>query len=111
MNFIPTPRWIVHERFSNPKIHGILHDVVQVLKWHPWHVLVEECRHHGKKIHTTASRVIINCITSYCLWFLVVLKGGGKFVHIPKEECLKELIVWLQKFIPPPTCFLAGWIV
>jgi hypothetical protein len=43
--------------------------------------------------------------------FLVVLKGCGKSIHILEEECLRELIVWLQKFIPPPTCFLVKWIV
>jgi hypothetical protein len=37
---------------------------------------------------------------------MAVLKGGSKSIHIPKKECLKELIVWLQEFIPPPTCFL-----
>jgi hypothetical protein len=26
--------------------------------------------------------------------FLVVLKGGGKSVHILEEECLRELIIW-----------------
>ncbi len=43
--------------------------------------------------------------------FLVVLKGGGKSVHILKEECLKELIMWLQEFIPPPLVFFVKWIV
>jgi hypothetical protein len=43
--------------------------------------------------------------------FLAVLKGGGKSIHISNEECLKELIMWLQEFVPPPTCFLAKWIV
>jgi hypothetical protein len=42
---------------------------------------------------------------------MAVLKGGGKSIHISKEECLRELIVWLQKFIPSPICFLAKWIV
>ncbi len=37
---------------------------------------------------------------------MAVLKGGSKSIHIPKKECLRELIVWLQEFIPPPTCFL-----
>jgi hypothetical protein len=55
MNLVPTPRWIMDEWFSNPKIHGILHDVIQVFTWHPWPVLVEGRRHHGRKIHTTAS--------------------------------------------------------
>jgi hypothetical protein len=38
------------------------------------------------------------------------LKGSGKSIHILEEECLKELIVWLQKFVPPPTCLLVKWI-
>jgi hypothetical protein len=38
------------------------------------------------------------------------MKGGGKFIHILEEEYLKELIMWLQVFIPPPICFLAKWI-
>ncbi len=42
---------------------------------------------------------------------MAVVKEGSKFVHILKEECLRELIVWIQKFIPPPTCFFAKWIV
>jgi hypothetical protein len=33
---------------------------------------------------------------------LAVLKGGGKFVHILEDECLRELIMWLQEFVPPP---------
>jgi hypothetical protein len=43
--------------------------------------------------------------------FLVVLKGGGKSIHILEEECLNELTMWLQEFIPPPICFHAEWIV
>ncbi len=43
--------------------------------------------------------------------FLAVLKGGSKSIHVLKEEFLKELIVWLQEFVPPPTCFLAKWII
>jgi hypothetical protein len=42
--------------------------------------------------------------------FLAVLKGGSKSVHILEEESLKEFIMWLQKFIPPPTCFLIEWV-
>jgi hypothetical protein len=42
---------------------------------------------------------------------MAVMKEGSKFVHISKEECLKELIVWIQEFIPPPICFFAEWIV
>jgi hypothetical protein len=40
-----------------------------------------------------------------------MLKGGDKSIHILKEECLRGLIGWLQKFDPPPTCFLVEWIV
>jgi hypothetical protein len=40
-----------------------------------------------------------------------MLKGGDKFVHILEEECFRELIVWPQEFVPPPTCFLAKWII
>jgi hypothetical protein len=42
---------------------------------------------------------------------MVMVKGGGKSVHILNEECLRELIGWLQEFDPPPTCFLVEWIV
>ncbi len=38
------------------------------------------------------------------------VKKGGKSVHILEEKCLKELIMWLQEFVPPPTCFLTKWI-
>jgi hypothetical protein len=45
MNFISTPRWIVDEWFSNPKIHGILQNVIQVLTFHPRHPLVKGHKH------------------------------------------------------------------
>jgi len=35
MNFILAPRWIMDEWFSNPRIHGILQNGIQVLAWHP----------------------------------------------------------------------------
>jgi len=35
MNLIPVPRWIMDEWFSNPKIHSILQNVIQVLTRHP----------------------------------------------------------------------------
>jgi hypothetical protein len=35
--------------FSNPLIHGILQNVIQVLTWHPQPPLVEGQKHHGKK--------------------------------------------------------------
>jgi hypothetical protein len=41
----------------------------------------------------------------------VVLKRSGKSIHILEEECLRGLMMWLQKFVPPPTCFLAEWII
>jgi len=55
MNFIPTPRWIVNEWFFNPIIHGILHNVMQVLPRHPWPLLAQGQSHHGKKIHATTN--------------------------------------------------------
>jgi hypothetical protein len=35
MNLIPTPRWIMDEWLFNPRIHGILKNVIQVLIGHP----------------------------------------------------------------------------
>jgi hypothetical protein len=44
MNYIPTLGWIVDEWFSNPIIHDILQNVIQVLTRHRWVVakLVED---------------------------------------------------------------------
>jgi hypothetical protein len=60
MNLILALGWIVDEWFSNPKIHGILQNVIQVLTWHPWPSFIKGQSHHGRKIHTTASQVITN---------------------------------------------------
>ncbi len=103
--------WIVNEWLSNPRIHGILQNLIQVLTWHPQLPLAKGQNHNGRKIHTTTSQVITNCYFILFTIFLVFLKGGNIFLHIPKEECLKELTMWLQKFVPPPTCFLVEWIV
>jgi hypothetical protein len=45
MNLISIPGWIVDEWFSNPKIHGILQNVIQVLTFHPRHPLIEGHKH------------------------------------------------------------------
>jgi hypothetical protein len=55
MNFIPTPRWIVDEWFSNPKIHGILQNVIQVFTLHPWPSFAKGPKHHGRKMHGITS--------------------------------------------------------
>jgi hypothetical protein len=60
MNFIPAPGWIVDEWFYDPKVHGILQNVIQVLTWHPRPSLVKGPKRHGRKIHATASWVITN---------------------------------------------------
>jgi hypothetical protein len=56
MNLILAPVWIVDEWLFNPKIHGILQNVIQVLAWHPWPPLAQGQSHHGSKIHITTSR-------------------------------------------------------
>jgi hypothetical protein len=43
------------EWFSNPKKHGILQNVIHVLTLHPQPSLAKGRRHHGRKIHATAS--------------------------------------------------------
>ncbi len=48
------------EWFYDPNVHGILQNVIQVLAWHPWPSLAEGPKHHERKIHTIASRAIIN---------------------------------------------------
>jgi hypothetical protein len=53
MNIIITLKWIVDEWLSNPKIHGILQNVIQVLIGHPWPLLAQGRSHHGSKIHAT----------------------------------------------------------
>jgi len=45
MNLIPTPRWIVDEWFSNPSIHRILQNVIQMFTWHPNPPLAKGPRH------------------------------------------------------------------
>jgi hypothetical protein len=55
MNLIPALKWIVDERFFDPNIRGILQNVIQVLTWHPWPLLVKGPIHHGRKIHAIAS--------------------------------------------------------
>jgi hypothetical protein len=63
-----------------------------------------------RRMQTSWKKNPCNCkLSNHCsllhidYGFLAFLKGGNK----SKEECLRELIVWLQEFIPPPTCFLA----
>jgi hypothetical protein len=60
MNLIPIPRWIVDELFLNPRIHGILQNIIRVLTLHPQPSPTEGCKHCGKKIHAIAIQVIIN---------------------------------------------------
>jgi hypothetical protein len=55
MNHILVLGWIVDEWFYDPKVHGILQNVIQVLTWHPRPSLVKEPKCHGRKIHATAS--------------------------------------------------------
>jgi hypothetical protein len=50
MNLILALGWIVDEWLSNPRIHGILQNVIQALTLHPWPSLAEGCKHHGRKI-------------------------------------------------------------
>jgi hypothetical protein len=56
MNLILAPRWIVDEWFFDPKIHGLLQNVIQVLIGHPWPPLASRQSHHGRKIHVITSR-------------------------------------------------------
>jgi hypothetical protein len=69
MNLIPVLGWIVDEWFSNPNVHGILQNVIQVLTWHPQPLLAKGPRHHGRKIQTIAGQIIIN----HYLIFLIVV--------------------------------------
>jgi hypothetical protein len=57
MNLIPSLRWRVDEWFPNPKIHGILQNVIQVAYMAPTTPmpLVEGQNHRRKKIHATTS--------------------------------------------------------
>jgi len=60
MNLILAPGWIVDEWFYNPRIHGILQNVIKVLTWHPQPLLAEGPKPHGRKIHALASWVSTN---------------------------------------------------
>jgi hypothetical protein len=56
MNLVPFLGWIVDEWwFSNPIIHGILQNVIQMFIGHPWPPFAQGQNHHGRKIHAIAS--------------------------------------------------------
>jgi len=41
--------------FSDPNVHGILQNVIQMFTWHPQPLLAKRPKHHGRKIHATTS--------------------------------------------------------
>jgi hypothetical protein len=49
MNLIPIPKWIVDEWFSNPSVHGILQNVIQMFTWRSRPPLAKGFKHHGNK--------------------------------------------------------------
>jgi hypothetical protein len=50
----------MNEWFLNPRIHGILQNIIQVFIGHPQPLFAQGRSHHGRKIHAIASRIITN---------------------------------------------------
>jgi hypothetical protein len=81
MSLIRVLGWIVDGWFLNPKIHGILQNVIQVLTWHPQPPLAEGRNHHERKIHAI---IITNFVRFECnyhnpsLWFMIKVKRLAK---------------------------------